>query len=82
MKNMLKVLLGLFFFCLGSLIGLLEIIALLDPIGTKGSDDPDLFGNPYIPWQQHAAYIIFVLACFGFCYAFWRSDYKKSIKLK
>jgi hypothetical protein len=79
---MLKVLLGLFFFGLGILVGLLEIIALLDPVGTKMADDSDPFGNPHIPWQQHAAFIIFVLACFGFCYAFWRNINKNPIKLK
>ena len=79
---MLKVLAGLFFFCLGILVGFFELVALLDPVGTKLSDDSDPFGNPYIPWQQHAVYIVFVLACFWFCCVFWRSDYKKSIKLK
>ena len=82
MKDCFKILLGLFFFCLGILVGFFELIALLDPVGTKLSDDSDPFGNPHIPWQQHAAYIIFVLGCFGFCYVFWRNVNKNTIELK
>lgn len=81
-KNLFKVLLAMFFAALGSLIGLLELIAIIDPVGTKMADDSDPFGNPHIPLYVHAFYIVFVLACFGFSFwLFHRAD-KNSINLK
>lgn len=82
MKKYFNILFGLFFFCWGILFGSLEIVALLDPVGTKMADDSDPFGNPHIPWQQHAAFIIFVLGCFGLCYVFWRDVNKNPFKNK
>lgn len=75
MKTAFKILLALFFLGIGLLIGLLEIIALIDPVGTKMSDDSDPFGNPYIPWYIHALYIIFVLASLSFSFwLFYKAD--------
>lgn len=82
MKNNFKVLLAIFFAALGSLLGLLELIAILDPVGTKMADDSDPFGNPYISWYIHASIIVFALACFGFCYWLFQSADKKLTKLK
>ncbi|CAN5628465.1 hypothetical protein BH20ACI4_BH20ACI4_24980 [soil metagenome] len=82
MRNFFTILLGLFFLGLGSLIGLLEIIALIDPVGTKMADDADPFGNPYIPWYVHAFYIVFVLACFGFGFWLFNKADKNQITLK
>lgn len=81
-KYFLQILLGLILIGIGCLVGLLEIIALIDPVGTKMSDDADPFGNPYIPWYIHACYIIFVLACFGFSFwLFYRAE-KNPVNLK
>ena len=82
MRNFSQIILGLFFLGLGSLVGLIEIIALIDPVGTKMADDSDPFGNPYIPWYVHVFYIVFALACFGFSFwLFHRAD-KNPIKYK
>ena len=41
-------------------LGILEFIALIDPSGTKMSDDADPFGAP-IPWSAHALSITFII---------------------
>ena len=45
-----------------------EIVALVDPVGTKLSDDGDPFGNPYQPWWVHAIWflVISLIAWAGF----------------
>jgi hypothetical protein len=64
MKEILKFLLSGFSLLLGLTVGLVEIVALIDPVGTKMADDADPFGNPYEPWYKHAVYIAFVIGCF------------------
>ncbi len=82
MKNMFKVLLATFFAGLGLIMGFFEVIAIIDPVGTKMSDDSDPFGNPHIPFYVHASIIIFVVACFGLsCWLFISAD-KKTNNLK
>ena len=79
---MFKVLLAIFFAGLGLIMGFFEVIAIIDPVGTKMSDDSDPFGNPHIPLSVHAYYIIFVTACFGVSYWLFRSADKNSSNLK
>ncbi len=74
---MLKFLSGTFLFGVGTIIGLIELIALFDPVGTKMADDADPFGNPHIPWYVHAIYILVTLSCFYFGYLLMRSADKK-----
>jgi len=40
-----------------------EFFALYDPSAMKASDDGDPFGDPHIPWHEHASTILAV----GFC---------------
>lgn len=46
-------------------LGLVESLAVLDPVGTKMADDSDPFGDPSVPWAQHAAFVVAMLACVG-----------------
>ncbi len=64
MKEALKIISSGFSLLLGLIVGLIEIIALIDPVGTKMADDADPFGNPHVPWYQHAIYITFAIGCF------------------
>jgi hypothetical protein len=74
--NLIKAVFGLFLFLTATVCGVLEIIALLDPVGTKMADDSDPFGNPYLPWYVHAIYILFVISCFGFGFLLIRSSFR------
>jgi hypothetical protein len=55
-------LVGMALFGMGLLIGLLEIVAIVDPVGTKMSDDSDPFGDPTISIWQHLVFILVTLA--------------------
>lgn len=57
---------------IGLLLGLLEIVAIVDPVGTKMADDADPFGDPYISPLQHAIFIILTLAFFALSIWFLR----------
>lgn len=46
---------------LGLLFGLLEFLAIVDPVGTKMSDDADPLGDPTIPIWQHAIFVFVTL---------------------
>ena len=46
---------------LAGLLAVIELFALLDPAGTKMADDADPFGPP-APWDQHAFYIVVIIA--------------------
>lgn len=46
-----------------AVLGLVECMAILDPVGTKMADDADPFGNASIHWTQHAALVVIVVAC-------------------
>lgn len=80
--NFVKGSISLLLFGIGILVGILEIIALIDPVGTKMSDDSDPFGNPYQPWYVHAAFILFTIACFGFGYFLARNSNSTKSNLK
>ena len=58
----LSILAGLLLGSLGLLTGVLEMLALIDPIGTRMADDSDPFGDPYISPLEHAIFIILTLA--------------------
>jgi chromate transport protein ChrA len=52
---------------LAALLLFFEVLALVDPVGTKLADDADPFGDPYQPWWVHAVWfaIIALLAAAG-----------------
>lgn len=77
LNAILKFLGGMLVFGVGIIIGLVELIALLDPVGSKMSDDADPFGDPYIPWYVHAIYILITISFFYFGYLLMRSAEKK-----
>ena len=60
-KQILLMLAGLVLGAIGLLVGLIEVIAIVDPVGTKMSDDADPFGNPHIPIQQHIVFVCITL---------------------
>lgn len=49
---------GVTSFAFAGLLALLELIALIDPAGTKMADDADPYGDPHIAWYAHAATIL------------------------
>ncbi len=49
-------------FAIAAVLALLELAALVDPVGFKMADDPDPFGDPHIVWYQHAAFILGAIA--------------------
>lgn len=42
---------------IGLLVGFFEFLAIVDPVGTKMSDDADPFGDPYISPLEHFFFI-------------------------
>lgn len=80
MKSLVKISFGLFFLGLSFLLGLLESIALLDPVGTKMADDADPFGDYYIPWHVHAFYILLTGCCLLIGFLLLKDSAESSIK--
>lgn len=60
-RYLFLVILGGFLGVLGLLVGFLEVIAIIDPVGTKMADDGDPFGDPYIPLPQHLFFIVLTI---------------------
>ena len=69
-------------FALAGLLALLEFIALIDPVGTKMADDADPFGDPYIAWYQHAAFILVTIAFVMIGCWLLRAKGKNKLKLR
>jgi hypothetical protein len=42
-----------------------ELLALLDPVGTKLADDADPFGHPFQPWWAHALWFAVIAVLVG-----------------
>ena len=66
-------------FAIAGVLALLEVIALIDPVGTKLADDLDPFGDPHVSWYHHAAFILvtIVLAVIAFC--LWRAKARNAV---
>jgi hypothetical protein len=77
MKNLIKGAISVFLFLLGFLVLGVEVIGLVDPVGSKMADDGDPFGDPYRPWYFHASYFAFVIGCFVVAYFIAKSANKK-----
>ncbi len=45
------------------LLGVVQLIAVVDPVGTKMADDGDPFGNPHAPWYLHGIFTLLIIAC-------------------
>ena len=61
-KRLLLILSGLVVGAAGLLTGLLEVLAVVDPVGTKLSDDADPLGDPSISVLQHLFFVVMTLA--------------------
>ena len=56
---------GIFLLLIGVLVAFIEVLAVLDPTGSKMADDANPFGS--LPsWGQQAIYILAVVALFYF----------------
>ncbi len=76
-KSVLRIFAGVAAFAIAGLLALLELIALVDPMGTKTADDADPFGDPRIAWYAHAAMILAAAAFSVGGYWLLRSEDKK-----
>ena len=63
-------------FAIAGILALLELISLIDPVGTKMADDLDPFGDPHIAWYQHAALILVTIALASIACWLWRAKGK------
>ena len=61
-KRLFFILVGLVVGAVGILTGLVEVLAVVDPVGTKLSDDADPLGNPRISLLQHLFLVAMTLA--------------------
>ncbi len=50
-------------FLAAGFLGVAELLAVIDPAGTKMADDGHPFGVARAPWYQHAVFILVVAAC-------------------
>ena len=58
-----KTTLGAVLLLAGLTLAVVEIIALVDPTGSKMSDDGDPLGDPHILWLPHAATALIIGLC-------------------
>ena len=40
-----------------------QLAAVVAPVGTKMADGADPFGSPHAAWHQHALFTLFIVAC-------------------
>ena len=59
----MRIFIAILLLLVAGLLGIVQLIAIIDPVGTKMADDGDPFGNPYVPWYQHAIFILIIIAC-------------------
>jgi hypothetical protein len=62
--RILKITLSFVLTLIGILISGITILGIIDPVGTKMSDDSDPFGDPYIPFWQHLIFFAISLMFF------------------
>jgi hypothetical protein len=77
--RLLIFILGMFVGGIGLLVGLLEVIAIIDPVGTKLADDADPLGDPYILPVQHAFHILLTVGLLSASYWLMRQADRESI---
>jgi len=54
MRAVLKVAFAILLLLLGTAVGIVEGLYILDPVGMKMFDDGDPRGDPQTPWTVHA----------------------------
>jgi hypothetical protein len=55
----------------GAVLTVIEVIAILDPVGTKMADDGNPFG-PVAPWWVHVFWAVVIFGCFLFSFRLLR----------
>jgi len=63
MKSALRLMASILLLLFAGVLGVAQFLAIVDPVGTKMADDGDPFGDPYVPWYQHAVFILIIIAC-------------------
>ena len=63
MKSALRLMASILLLLFAGVLGVVQFLAIVDPVGTKMADDGDPFGDPYVPWYQHAVFILIIIAC-------------------
>lgn len=61
----MKIAFAILLLLLATVVGLVEILSVVDPVGTKLADDGDPRGDPSTPWEVHAIYIGLIAALVG-----------------
>ena len=74
----MKKLLAAILFALAAILALLELMQLIDPVGTKMADDLDPFGDPHVAWYEHAALILATILLATIGGWLWRAKRKQS----
>ena len=59
----MRIIIAIILLLSAGLLSIIELIDIVDPVGSKMADDGDPFGNPHVPWYQHAVFIIIIIAC-------------------
>src|SRR5688500_11534599 len=59
----MRIVVAILLLLVAGLLGVVQLIAVIDPVGTKMADDGDPFGNRFVPWYQHAIFILVIIAC-------------------
>jgi hypothetical protein len=62
---------------IGLVLAGIEIIAVVDPVGTKMADDGDPFGY-IVSWGVHVFWLIVILACFTVAWRLFIASRAKS----
>ena len=66
-------------FAVAGALALVEFMALIDPVGMKLADDLDPFGDPHVPWYEHAVLILVIIALASIARWLWRTKVKVDV---
>ena len=62
-KPVMRILVAIFLLLVAGMFTVVQLLAIIDPVGTKMADDGDPFGNPHVPWYQHTVSVLIIIAC-------------------
>jgi amino acid permease len=82
MKNLIKAAFSVLLFLIGFTVLVFEIVALIDPVGSKMADDGDPFGDSYQSWYVHALTFAFSFGCLFIGCLLAKSSNKKDLDLR